>query len=1516
MNYREAYAAYHAAKKAVPGLQARIQALEPQLESARNRQLVTSGARKYFADRAEGLESRKSGYLESLKEERQRMAGSFASRAGISFDEFQSPRKPVIPESMEEIEALGKTRPQYYQFCMDVIKQLDRAEKEAARRRAGTPQEHPEPRTPFEEYQEARQRLNTMDREHAREMAELEAPQSLAAMEELAAMEDFPRDVLESVESRVNALLSADGGRTLESLRQERQALQERQQELRRLDATGNLSLHLTSLDTIDRLEPDTAEVMKQTLDGLMGDSRDSLGPDGIRTVNDLLEEETQLKKAKLELEQLKREEADGLLRKGFSLRRGGFNFTELNEMEPYEKQRREMELNRRITAYTQENTPPADGAAAAYFASVQAGDPQGTPLELYYASVEKAQQARKRYEEAERAMEDFTPENPVRLEAHGDRWSGIPEIRSQLEAYRNAREAREAIYVSANPLPETFTDLYKVEDPVRRKCLEERIDRLIQDNPDRQPPNSLAEYYAMQQALPPEMKNSVGLALPTGQLRKLAGTSQQAQQVNQFAAAKERIKDLVRADNAAKKRMRKSGGEEAAQKEADRVLQSAKEALEVAKSSYLEQLKTGAKDLQEASGEIKAFIKKTVIPGPVKKKEAEVNALESSHREHKKQMEQLIRSYNGSRLPSPAAGEAHRGDLARAGAEALRKEVKEKTAAYEAACARADKLLAEQRKKDPQRAKAATAADARYRKERETWQAVVDTQAGRLEKLIKAGNENSRRQRSQVERVTDQAREYIESYDSLATAQTYQYRQQKLAQKKSACRTAYMSKLLLGTVKNAMDYLNEGFFRMASSLSEAAIRAEALDAGEKQREAEKKLQDIREAQMRATTVASGQYEEEKARPADAARSRQTGMDQLASRLEKLDQADAAAAQALQELYACNRQLTQVRESMGDRIRENREALDGGFRSAASPDVEEQAVSQMVHAISLEAAGNSPLNQELARARERLDSRQLETLMKEDAAAAAAMEERIRSIESASQTLAPLFQEQSLSRIDAIVDISQRAVNCLIGHLNQAAGQEDPIEPIDIRGKMAELKEKIQNKQEEHAPVALEFVELAKVMYTEGFQKVKEQLDALYQKKEEAFAAAESGYLDFMEEEQQFNAFLSSVSPESLGTNRLDAWNAFYDQAEQTAVGMLDDQIRWAESGRDIAREREAQAAGEADTLHERLEEQKQLLEEARKTREDAREHSTRQAFYQTVLENADQPRNPVVLTRSDLFAENQGEFALLEKLTGVAFSRDMEIEKAMDAFGSIQINGLNAVAWFDLYEPWDKVYQGSPESQETRTAKKELFDNLARYESQIREALKVPFDGTRRQGLEEGARRLEGQMIAVENSRLGLSALELKPDRREEPPRKPEKPVLAEHVEKGLFKDRKNKEIDQANQALQQAYDSSMAAYQEHMTRYRETYKGIDSYNRNSRMTADAFQEMRVEAARTELGKPMSQETRKKVSFSELDKEEKLAYAVRKSRNPYSRPKEIPMPERQKEGRERSTGAPGRGKI
>lgn len=525
------------------------------------------------------------------------------------------------------------------------------------------------------------------------------------------------------------------------------------------------------------------------------------------------------------------------------------------------------------------------------------------------------------------------------------------------------------------------------------------------------------------------------------------------------------------------------------------------------------------------------------------------------------------------------------------------------------------------------------------------------------------------------------------------------------------------------------------------------------------------------------------------------------------------------------------------------------------------------------------------MEKKISEARIRLDQKKLDALMKEDKAAADAMQERMERIESGSKKLAKLFTESSLKSIDTFVDVSQKVVNYLIDQANEATGNRE-MEPINIREKMEQLKQSIEGDQETDTPIALEFVELTKVMYTEGFQKIKKQLDSAYEKQEEEFAAAEGMYLDFEAEELQFQSFLDKTPRENLGHNNLDYWNAFYDDAKKQAAEMLDAQMNLAESGKAIADARTKQAVTAEDECHKEFERLEKEGQDLKGQAFDAKAASIR-AFCDTVLNSPDQPQKPVSLSRSDIFADNEAEFALLGKLTGTEISRDMDIDKAMMAFGSIYINGLNSVTWFGLHERWNKASLEAPDSPGMQTVRKELFDELARCETCLRESLKVPFDPGLRQGLDEGARRLEGQMIAVENSRLGLSPLELCPDPQERPHIKPEKLVFKEH-EKGLFKGSRNSQIDKENQRLKETYDSSMEKYRESITSYRQNYGGLDSYNKNSHMTASTFSEMRVKAAETEMNKP-----RLKSSYEKLDRDQKLAYAVQKSRSLYSSPKQ-----------------------
>lgn len=226
--------------------------------------------------------------------------------------------------------------------------------------------------------------------------------------------------------------------------------------------------------------------------------------------------------------------------------------------------------------------------------------------------------------------------------------------------------------------------------------------------------------------------------------------------------------------------------------------------------------------------------------------------------------------------------------------------------------------------------------------------------------------------------------------------------------------------------------------------------------------------------------------------------------------------------------------------------------------------------------------------------------------------------------------------------------------------------------------------------------------------------------------------------------------------------NVFEQWKTFRTGEKDRAEAMLDHRIEAADIHTGSAARRKEEAAerqqeqelaqnvrkGEADKAQKAVEEQRRRME---------------LAFAETVEKAAVEGYEPVTLNRETVMEADHYRF--LTSLTGVEMRPDMDLQTAMEAFGRIYINGINAISYFsmkdqaegysNLEDDWRKALI------EGQGDREKLMAAIADKAGAIREALQAQFDPEK--PLKGDAKMLAGQMIAVENDSMMLSAVHLR---------------------------------------------------------------------------------------------------------------------------------------------------------
>jgi hypothetical protein len=732
--------------------------------------------------------------------------------------------------------------------------------------------------------------------------------------------------------------------------------------------------------------------------------------------------------------------------------------------------------------------------------------------------------------------------------------------------------------------------------------------------------------------------------------------------------------------------------------------------------------------------------------------------------------------------------------------------------------------------------------------------------------------------------------RESHDTYVNQALAEDYQKR---LKEAQSRYRSAAVGKFITDVEEAVVNPTAVLFRNCVFTATEALIRA---DLTEKKKALEKATADMEmagNAQI-GETIASVDDRQALAHAANPEQQQHLAERAEAKSVIASEAGDLWSAQ-VKKIDDLKQEIRELEPIVEEKVRKNQQNFQKQvLEKYENIDVKSQE-KQMEELYELQIKDLEGPEKSLLEARHNRQQRDLQEIKTSMETDVKDMNQDMIKISKRAETLSVLLTPENLSTSDSVISAFEKVVNVgtkiyeYVSGSDSSDKKDEKEEDKTVLSRLQEAKKKLTDPKvkDPNEHVLTELISVSEIIL-DKVNAFSKDLNKKSAQNYHQYRMADNAVEGIQAEQNSYQRFVAEHSEELKDKNAEERFQIFY--AEKTRI--VDE---FAE--RDAARAEQVIAAIEgrvesASTKKvscEEKEQEKLQAVAAERTHRAELAEGLKQAFAQTV-KDAPEPAKPVTLTREDIFRAKEGEkdapdFTFLSKLTGTQMSADMKLDDAMDAFGKIYINGLNAIDYFDLRDTYEKTAAGKEEDQ------KSLISRLAGLGEDMKAALQVPFDPSKAGSLTGEAARLNGQMIAVEDEHLHLSAVQL--DAQDTPP---EKPVLVqkEHV-KGWFKSGVNEQIDQENAAARQQYETRMAVYNQYMA----DHAGIDAYNRNSKMITDEFQKMRQIAAETTLKQAQPEKAAEtvnetqgatKVTFDALMQEERrnqnLTKAVHHSRN------------------------------
>lgn len=925
--------------------------------------------------------------------------------------------------------------------------------------------------------------------------------------------------------------------------------------------------------------------------------------------------------------------------------------------------------------------------------------------------------------------------------------------VSQSLKRYADAKKVLEVAeqqlfdrQIENTPIPDTFTALRKL-DPRRYEARVRQINSLLSEKQgaDKTPQN-MQEYFDLE-SRSQELESRYQAA------RSQKGADQKA--VQEFRAlqnekkeaaaahkgAKKRVKDLIREYNrthrAAEADLDRERAAENAEREARRDVEFTRRELFAAGAAYNDAAKKEAEQLN-ANEQAAAQKREDAL----KARSAAQRERADLHEAHRKQIGRLIDAFNQEHEPElKAAGDVHQKE--RSENEARMTASRERQAGLEA-----------EREKD---------RDYQELVQKET--EALNAQRGQVEDWIHRENDSRRRLNKEIRRQNEENRKGIVDYDKNADKNVQDYLQAEQKQARSDMRMSAARCYALGLAAHTMEKYTRVFRDVVVTMTEAAIRSPLYEKQEEIKELQKQL-DQRDKGLSLLVTESGRAVSQ----AGGERAK-VSLDDLNTAAKK----DASDAKKAEDIYKQNRDLrgrlveaghryAELQSSTEKRIQENREQIDtifSGERTEKLPDG--QDMSDRLTNIYENVARKQGEAADQILARSELDQKTAKEIREKSDREEKELRESLGQIETNSEKIKGLFTEDSKKKMDLAADALYKITKFISEKAADATGtaaSDDGENGFDLRGKLDDLKKSMENPEEAKEHVADQLLDISRLAYQKIRDLNQEVKDSYLKAQEEATVCeVRSQGLEQMQEDfaksQQENPGLYEGLP-----NLAEKWKAYLGAQKTAGKENIERNAKLTESAREEAGAQKKELTEQKQKKEAELAEKQEQITKNQQKLSEAREQA-RTSFLETVHENREE--QPGQLSMDPEALAGMDGFAVLSALTGRKMSADMELRDAMNAMGSLYINGLNASAWFGLGERYQNLMQADPNANETPKERRNFVAGMEYFGNDIKQALLASADPEKAAGLTGYAKQLVGQTLSVEQDHMLLSAVTLK---------------------------------------------------------------------------------------------------------------------------------------------------------
>ena len=998
----------------------------------------------------------------------------------------------------------------------------------------------------------------------------------------------------------------------------------------------------------------------------------------------------------------------------------------------------------------------------------------------------------------------NFFPENindfykTVNVSALDDTFRNIVlDLQNAREEEKSHQDNLKRIEYQGTPLPETFTELKNLKkNPVLYTLAVDDINKVIQAKRNTKDLNNLDEYWNLereyetakeqynkeQKEFHDKRKTLGTVELKESESRLAEWNKKKIELQKQYYESKDQIKGWIKEENKLKNREKKiqqqqKNGlnlEKAALSSAKNKVKEAENTLIAKIQAYNQSQKENTttrtaeidkniNELRKKQEEKKRFLKDHVIQNAMNyitsTTEADIKQAETQKNELKTYWE------NVKKDPENIS------DRFKTNIEENEKEITNLENQYEEKKKITDlafKNEADKRKSNRRNMQLYKDYQENAKQTIENKKVVISAQKKEIEKRIKTVNANNRDLNILIEEQSKQVSDAFGSrYDDHVNQIIQRDEENQFKQAKSNYRIAGVKMKVMGMAASLMGNVTQTYRDQLIKVTEGIIKGELVEKENQRNELIEKINRMSQGQSRLSEASvSNQGTTRQRITFDALETER--LVQTGNSLQK-SQNDLNKS-----LVQLNQEIEEMKQSQEQRIQENRERIDSIFHDPSRIDANLlKRRNEIMHQISQEVEQELPSAGD-QKAQYQVREEELNQFISEDEMLHNELQKSIETIQQGSDSLKSLLTETNLSRMDLVANVIVKACNVAIGKINEANNNANPIAPINLEQSLDELENTLSSDEPKAEHLLTKVFKIGTLVYdkmTQVNQSVqemnqemvtdflvsKQNYDGLIRQNEKLKQAQLAGNL--LEQKQEFYNHEMEKVKEDLREREEFSRTAAEKTAEQqkkiqSDIQKKQEEIYGVESSEEIQN-----AVAENKSLNQIVQENQKNLE--------AKRDSMHLAFAQTVKEHENEPASLAELNVEDDILSNefqQDNFEFLSKLTGVPMNKDMPLDMAMNAFGRIYINGLNAIDYFNLDERYKNARYSDPQQDMSSgiTESQKLVQGLVYYGESIRQALEAQVNPERKEHLQGDAKCLFGQMLAVEDKNMKLSPVKL----------------------------------------------------------------------------------------------------------------------------------------------------------